>query len=311
MTSAGLSGGVPGGTIASLISACEDVPFNHLVLSSCDWSLSPVPGARSPGTSLVYRLGPGSRFVGGIGFFNTVNRALVQRTAGLREYAHKEAQLGGRGGRGAGASYGPAFTYTEFTPTGNTVVAFMLSLALGIGFASLTFLAPVRVVFRSIPPIHTVLTFTTFWCLFTGSVVGQASGDAARLWASRPVRTGHFSVVTEAKMRTRFASTLESGGMKYVNVTASDEPSPRYAKTVIKGRGDPGTLLTAVMVVESALTLLLDELPPLAATGGVLTPMTALGDSLIHRLRANERFEIETALVDSPDDEISEDKKTR
>jgi short subunit dehydrogenase-like uncharacterized protein len=112
-------------------------------------------------------------------------------------------------------------------------------------------------------------------------------------------------------MRTRFASTLESGGMKYVNVTASDEPSPRYAKTVIKGRGDPGTLLTAVMVVESALTLLLDELPPLAAAGGVLTPMTALGDSLIHRLRANERIEIETALVDSPDDEISEDKKTR
>jgi hypothetical protein len=154
MTSAGLCGGVPGGTIASLISACEDVPFNHLVLSSCDWSLSPVPGARSPGTSLVYRLGPGSRFVGGIGFFNTVNRALVQRTAGLREYAHKEARLCGRGGRGAGASYGPAFTYTEFTPTGNTVVAFMLSLALGIGFASLTFLAPVRVVFCSIPHPH-------------------------------------------------------------------------------------------------------------------------------------------------------------
>ena len=155
-----------------------------------------------------------------------------------------------------------------------------------------------------------MLTFT-FWCFFTGPVVGQASGDTARLWASRTVRTDHSSVVTEAKMRTRFASTLESGGMKYVNVTASDEPSPRYAKTVIKGRGDPGTLLTAVMVVESALTLLLDELPPLAATGGVLTPMTALGDSLIHRLHANERFEIETALVDSPDDEISEDKKTR
>ncbi|KAI0274090.1 NAD-P-binding protein [Russula aff. rugulosa BPL654] len=266
MTSAGLSGGVPGGTIASLISACEDVPFNHLVLSSCDWSLSPVPGARSPDTSLVYRLGPGSRFVGGIGFFNTVNRALVQRTAGLREYAHKEARLCGRGGRGAGAPYGPAFTYTEFTPTGNTVVAFMLSLALGIGFASLTFLAPVR------------------W-LVKRLVTQPGSGPADH--------------------------TLESGGMKYVNVTVSDEPSPRYAKTVIKGRGDPGTLLTAVMVVESALTLLLDELPPLAAAGGVLTPMTALGDSLIHRLRANERIEIETALVDSPDDEISEDKKTR
>ena len=99
--------------------------------------------------------------------------------------------------------------------------------------------------------------------------------------------------------------------MNYVNVTASDEPSPRYAKTVIKGRGDPGTQLTAVMVVESALALLLDELPPLAAGGGVLTPMTALGDSLIHRLRANERFEIETGVVDNPDEEIGENKKTR
>jgi short subunit dehydrogenase-like uncharacterized protein len=106
-------------------------------------------------------------------------------------------------------------------------------------------------------------------------------------------------------------STLERGGMKYVNVTASDEPSPRYAKAVIKGRGDPGTLLTAVLVVESALTLLLDKLPPLAAAGGVLTPMTALGDSLIHRLRTNRRIEIQTGLVNSPDDEIGEDKKTR
>jgi hypothetical protein len=101
----------------------------------------------------VNRLGPGSRIVGGIGLFGRVNRALVQRTAGLREFAHREARLSGRGGggAGAGASYGPAFTYTEFTPTGNTFVACMLSLALGFGFAALTFFAPVRVVFPSIP----------------------------------------------------------------------------------------------------------------------------------------------------------------
>ncbi|KAN0125540.1 Saccharopine dehydrogenase domain containing protein [Russula decolorans] len=267
-TSAGLSGGFPGGTIATFITACEDVPFNHLLLSSRDWSLSPVPGARSPTPSLVNRLGPGSRIVGGIGLFGRVNRALVQRTAGLREFAHREARLSGRGGggAGAGASYGPAFTYTEFTPTGNTFVACMLSLALGFGFAALTFFAPIRWVVKRL-------------------VTQPGSGPADH--------------------------TLEHGRMKYVNVTASDEPSPRYAKTVIKGRGDPGTLLTAVLVVESALTLLLDELPPLAAVGGVLTPMTALGDSLIHRLRANGRIEIQTGLVDSPDDEIGEGKKTR
>jgi short subunit dehydrogenase-like uncharacterized protein len=98
--------------------------------------------------------------------------------------------------------------------------------------------------------------------------------------------------------------------LKYVNVTVSDEPSPRYAKVVMKGRGDPGTLLTAVMVVESALTLLLDELPPLAARGGVLTPMTALGDSLVRRLRTNERIEIKTGLVANPDDDVEESRKT-
>lgn len=111
-------------------------------------------------------------------------------------------------------------------------------------------------------------------------------------------------------MQPLFISTLERGRLKYVNVTASDEPSPRYAKVVFKGRGDPGTLLTAVMVVESALTLLLDELPPLAAGGGVLTPMTALGDGLVRRLQANERIEIKTGLVANPDDDVEESRKT-
>jgi len=105
--------------------------------------------------------------------------------------------------------------------------------------------------------------------------------------------------------------TLEQGWLEYTNVTASDEPSPRYAKTIIKARGDPGTLLTAVMVGESALALLLDKLPPLAAGGGVLTPMVAFGDNVIRRLEANERFEITTGIVNGPDDDIAESRKTR
>lgn len=120
----------------------------------------------------------------------------------------------------------------------------------------------------------------------------------------------HLTAREELTCEPRFARTLERGRMNYVNVTVSDEPSPRYAKTVIKGRGDPGTLLTAIMVAESALTLLLDELPPLAAGGGVLTPMTALGDGLVRRLRANERFEIQTGLVAGPDDDVEESRKT-
>jgi short subunit dehydrogenase-like uncharacterized protein len=108
-----------------------------------------------------------------------------------------------------------------------------------------------------------------------------------------------------------YLSTLEQGWMEYVNVTASDEPTPRYVKTIIRARGDPGTLLTAAFVGESALALLLDKLPPLAAKGGVLTPITAFGNNIVRRLAANKRFEIKSGIVSSPDDEVGESGKVR
>jgi hypothetical protein len=114
-------------------------------------------------------------------------------------------------------------------------------------------------------------------------------------------------------MRTLFffSSKLEKGYLKYVNVTVSDEPVPRYAKTIIRCCGDPGTLLTAAMVGESALSLLLDKPLPHAVGGGVLTPMFVFGDNLIHRLEANNRFEITSRIVANPGDDIEESRKTR
>ncbi|MFD6098376.1 saccharopine dehydrogenase, partial [Nocardiopsis flavescens] len=46
---------------------------------------------------------------------------------------------------------------------------------------------------------------------------------------------------------------------------------------------DPGYLGTAVMLAESALCLVHDDLPP---TRGQVTTATAMGDALIARLRA-------------------------
>ncbi|KAF8262302.1 NAD-P-binding protein [Lactarius quietus] len=255
-TASRMSGGAPGGSIATIVSMSEDVPRPLLVRSRRDWALSPVLGARSPAQRLVYSLG--SRR-GAIAPFGAINRSLVQRTAGLLALARLEREARAEPQpQPPPPSYGPAFTYTEFLHTGGTVSAFVTSFVLVAAVMGLAFLAPFR---------WLVKRFAT----------QPGSGPADH--------------------------TLEGGWLKYVNITVSDEPSPRYVKTIIKGRGDPGTLLTAAMVGESAIALVLDELPPLAKGGGVLTPMTALG--------ACGRFEITSGIVDGPDGEIEESRKTR
>lgn len=54
------------------------------------------------------------------------------------------------------------------------------------------------------------------------------------------------------------------------------------------------------MISEAALGLLLNKpeaLGPLAASGGLLTPATALGEVLPDRLRRSGLFEIETEIL--------------
>jgi hypothetical protein len=86
-------------------------------------------------------------------------------------------------------------------PTGNAVSAFLLSLGMGLMFASLTFIAPVRVVIRFTPVRSR--SSPTFFSL--DPMGGQASGDAARFWAGRPVRTkSHLPKSFRANRRTGF-----------------------------------------------------------------------------------------------------------
>jgi short subunit dehydrogenase-like uncharacterized protein len=77
-------------------------------------------------------------------------------------------------------------------------------------------------------------------------------------------------------------------------------------------------MFSSVMVSESALSLLLPPpsktasslagfgstslpagLPALARRGGILTPVTAFGDTLITRLEETGRFEFESRIVDA------------
>jgi hypothetical protein len=118
-------------------------------MAHADWSLSPVLGAPKPPPRLVYRLDGG--IVGAIWVMGRVNRALVQRTAGLLERARRELPRG-RGNAGARenrdgdpACYGPSFTYTEMMPTGGVVSAFLISVGIMVTLAALVFIAPVRV----------------------------------------------------------------------------------------------------------------------------------------------------------------------
>jgi short subunit dehydrogenase-like uncharacterized protein len=74
--------------------------------------------------------------------------------------------------------------------------------------------------------------------------------------------------------------------------TAADD---RKVRGIISGQGDPGNRATVKFVCESALALALNanELPGGPQRGGVLTPVTALGDVLAERLRnAGMRIEI-------------------
>ena len=59
-------------------------------------------------------------------------------------------------------------------------------------------------------------------------------------------------------------------------------PDGTVMRTRITGDRDPGYGSTSKMLAESAVCLAKDELP---SRGGVLTPATAMGDALLHRLR--------------------------
>jgi short subunit dehydrogenase-like uncharacterized protein len=59
-------------------------------------------------------------------------------------------------------------------------------------------------------------------------------------------------------------------------------------------------LRQSVEMAESALAIALekDSLPTLGRKGGVLTPMSALGDVLVRRLERSGRFEFEQYIID-------------
>lgn len=83
-------------------------------------------------------------------------------------------------------------------------------------------------------------------------------------------------------------ATLAGGRFRF-EIDAGTSSGARY-RTVVAVDLDPGYHATAVMLGESGLSLALDTLP---TRGGVLTPMTAMGEALAVRLRSHA-FTVET-----------------
>ncbi|MDF3313078.1 saccharopine dehydrogenase NADP-binding domain-containing protein [Rhodococcus sp. T2V] len=76
----------------------------------------------------------------------------------------------------------------------------------------------------------------------------------------------------------------QSNGYFVMDIYTTTTTGARYASRVKAQGGDPGYRATAVMLGESALSLVLDR-DRLPDEAGVLTPATALGDVLVDRLR--------------------------
>ncbi|OCH89442.1 NAD(P)-binding protein [Obba rivulosa] len=271
-------GGVSGGTLATIISALEDVPPQTIRASTSDYYLSPaIRGAHSPRMRLAY---PEPRAMGTFGTFFPMaqpNRAVVQRTWGLHALAavsptgynlprHVAAQMEEVQAR----VYGPQFTYQEamVLPVPGRVPAVLFSVGFMLTAVILTVFRPVRQL----------------------------------LWKFLP-KSGEGPSET----------LMQNGWVKATNYTSSVPTSAQpalHVKSAMRGRGDPGYLLTSVMIAESALALLLDnaQLPPLAHAGGVLTPASALGEVLMRRLEKTGRVEFESVILHTEEDEVKKDR---
>ncbi|KAF5375563.1 hypothetical protein D9615_009173 [Tricholomella constricta] len=287
MTAHRVRGGISGGTLSTMMTAIEDVPKEKMQ-ESIDYSLSPVTGPALPRFQFLYTQSiPGESTVpGGFFFMQPTNRKLVQRTFGLLEMEVKNAEAPDtpveaiRNARRE--RYGPAFAYDEFLVMPSRLSAVIFSAVFAIGFGMLAYITPIRWIVKK----------------YMRQPGSGPSEERATDWIDRDMAKGFFSAT---------------------NHTISTSTPPVHVKSVFKGDRDPGYALTAIMISESALSLLLppvsstasqpspsssaksltlpEGLPVLARKGGVLTPMSALGDVLLTRLVDTGRFSIESHVV--------------
>ena len=77
--------------------------------------------------------------------------------------------------------------------------------------------------------------------------------------------------------------TMDSGFFRCRAVATAEDG--RQAEVRIHAKGDPGNRVTVTALCESALSLAQDDLGSTPFKGGVLTPMTGIGEALVSRLK--------------------------
>nr|VWO99198.1 Uncharacterized protein [Ganoderma boninense] len=256
-----IKGGFSGGTMASMASEIEDVPADVAEESQKDYALSPVKGHPSPPQQTAVRV-PFSQppMYGAAWIMATANTAVVQRTFGLNALLADHSSTVLASARAEAQKAGEQIRPLTYGPEFRYAEYMTFSRS---RFAASLFSVLLGLWFTllfNVPPV---------WWIAKRFLPKSGEGPSEKL--------------------------MQSGYMNVTNYTEAAGAPGTWAKTTIRGKGDPGYKLTS----ECALALALDDaaLPPHAHIGGVLTPATALGSVLVSRLEAAGLVQFESQIV--------------
>jgi len=136
-TSHDLKAFVSRGTITSALTLLDNLPRNKIWESGGPFCLSPIKGIAPPSARLTYSLAPGSKIVGSYFLLGLANRAIVNRSWGLRQSEDVDP-------------YGPEFVYEEFLATHKSRL---------IGFIASTITICIVYALLYMPPFRTLMAW--------------------------------------------------------------------------------------------------------------------------------------------------------
>ncbi|KAF9462382.1 Saccharopine dehydrogenase-domain-containing protein [Collybia nuda] len=272
-------GGISGGTLGTMMSSIEEVPKEKLRVASMEYALSPVKGLNRTPFNFSYSLDvPGAKTLVGAFFFMKPTNKALVQ----RTFGLLELEALKASGSTNSRSSVTTARRERYGPN----FSYDEFIVMPSRLAAIMFSAAFAIGFG-------MLTFVRPFRWLVKKCMTQPGGGPSD-------------------------ESMEKGFIECTNITTSTSDPPVYAKSVFTGNGDPGYLLTAIMISESALSLLLPPvsvtnssgassqsgslptgLPSFARRGGILTPMTAFGDVLLTRLTETGRFEFKYEIVGS------------